>query len=146
MKQTGIIAGSVVLGLILLLGVLPTIFKKKIIVGIDRELTRRVNAEVRYDHDRVRLSLLRRFPHLSVSLADLSVTGRAPFRGDTLLAAREFSMTINLLSLLSGERFVIRRITLDEPRMLVKTLKTGQSNYAIFVTDSVAGQDARVLQ
>jgi uncharacterized protein involved in outer membrane biogenesis len=138
MKRTGLIAGGVVLGLVLLLGVLPTIFKKKIIAGIDRELARRVNADVRFDHDRVSLSLLRRFPHLSVSLADLSVAGRAPFRGDTLVAAPEFSMTINLLSLLSGDRFVIRRITLDEPRILVKTLKTGQSNYDIFLTDSVA--------
>lgn len=138
MKRTGIIVGAVVLGLVLVLGVLPSFFKKKIIAGIDRELARRVNADVRFDHDRVSLSLLRRFPHLSVSLADVSVAGRAPFRGDTLVAAPEFSMTLNLLSLLSGERFVIRRISLEKPRILVKTLKTGQTNYDIFVTDSAA--------
>lgn len=134
MKRTLRIAGLVVLGLVALLAALPLLFKNQIKARLDRELSKNLRADVRYGD--VGLSLLRHFPNVTLSLEDLAVTGRPPFRGDTLLVARELGFSFDALSLVRGEKIKVHAVDLDQPIVGLKVLPDGRANYAIYQPDT----------
>lgn len=138
MKRTLRIAGLVLLGLIVLLAALPLLFKGQIKARLDRELAKNLTADVRYGD--VSLSLLRRFPNVTVSLSNLAVTGRAPFRGDTLLAARELGFSFNAMSVMRGEKIKVNALDLDRPVVGLKVLPDGQANYDIYQPDTTRNE------
>ncbi|MCK7556927.1 AsmA family protein [Chitinophaga sedimenti] len=75
--------------LIALLIAIPYFFKGKIMAKVKEELNKQLNAKV--DFKDVDISLIRRFPRLAVALKEFSVTGVAPFEGDTLVAVNSGS-------------------------------------------------------
>lgn len=138
MKRTLLIAGGVLLGLVVVLAALPVLFKDQIKARLDRELTKNLHADVAYGD--VSLSLLRHFPNVTLSLENLAVTGRAPFRGDTLLAARELGFSFNAMSVVTGEKIRVSALDLDEPVIGLKVLPDGQANYAIYQPDTLRNE------
>ena len=138
MKRTLRIAGLVLLGLVVLLAALPLLFKNQIKARLDGELAKNLHADVRYGD--VGLSLLRHFPNVTLSLENLAVTGRPPFRGDTLLAARELGFSFNALSLVRGEKIKVNAVDLDRPVVGLRVLPDGQSNYAIYQPDTTRNE------
>jgi len=130
MKRIVLIAGGVLLGLLGLMAAVPLLFKDQIKARIDAEISKNIRAQVRYGA--VGLNLLRHFPNVTVSLENLAVTGYAPFRGDTLLAADRLGLSLDVLSLLRGEKIKIGSIDLEKPVVGLKVLTDGQANYDVY--------------
>lgn len=134
MKKFLKISGSIVLIVLLLLVVTPWFFKDKIAGLVKDELNKQVNANV--DFQTARLSLLRSFPNFSLSLKQLSVINQQPFEGDTLAYLGSLTLTVDLMSVISGGPYVVKRIALDKVVMNFLSLKTGEVNWDIVATST----------
>ena len=120
----------------LILLVLPFAFKGKIMKMVQEGASASVNAKISFDND-LSLSLIRNFPNLSVGVNNLKVIGVDSFKKDTLFSAPEIRMTIDISSLLGGNKPIsIRRIYLKQPRLNVVVLKSGRANYDIAKPDT----------
>lgn len=120
----------------LILLVLPFAFKGKIMKMVQEGASASVNAKISFDND-LSLSLIRNFPNLSVGVNNLKVIGLDSFKKDTLFSAPEIRMTIDISSLLGGNKPIsIRRIYLKQPRLNVVVLKSGRANYDIAKPDT----------
>ncbi|WP_266362725.1 AsmA-like C-terminal region-containing protein [Tellurirhabdus rosea] len=132
MKKAGIILASVLGVLLLAAWIIPTFYKDKILARVQREINNRVAADVQFSPENVNISLLRHFPNLSIQTGSLSIAGKAPFVGDTLLSAADLDVSLNLMSVLGGDKLEVKGVHLDRPRILIKRLRNGQANYDIY--------------
>ncbi len=131
MKKVLIILASLI-GLILLAAVLvPIIFKDDIQAAIDKELDKALNAKVYYDTDAFSVSLFKSFPDISVTVGDFGIVGVEPFEADTLVDVTEFSLTLDIMSVINGEQIEIVDVSLIEPTINVIVLEDGTANYDI---------------
>ncbi|HEX5581177.1 MAG TPA: AsmA-like C-terminal region-containing protein, partial [Gemmatimonadaceae bacterium] len=85
--------------------------------------------------DGVGLSLFRDFPNVTLRVDGLGVTGVDRFDGDTLLAARELRVVLDLGSVIrnlrSGEAIVVREVALERPVARLVVLEDGAANWDI---------------
>lgn len=138
MKKVLILTVSIIFLLAGIVFAVPYFFKDKIQAKVNQEIEKKINAKVYYNE--FDISLIKHFPKLTLSLADFGVVGHAPFRGDTLVQAKEFSVSVDVKSILSGDKIDIHAIALESPKILIKTLRDGSSNYDIYKTDSLEVQ------
>ncbi len=122
--------------LLVALFTLPYLFKDKILAVAKREMNARLNANA--DFSNLDLSFFRSFPRLSVRLESLRITGNGSFAKDTLIAAKNIDVAVNLLSLFNPENIRIYSIALDEPRIHALVDKQGRTNWDIVKPDSSA--------
>ncbi|HET9057651.1 MAG TPA: AsmA-like C-terminal region-containing protein [Chitinophagaceae bacterium] len=127
-------AGIIFILLIAFIVVAPFLFKDKIVAYVKAEANKQLNASV--DFGDFSLSLLRNFPNFSLSINNVSIANKDEFEGDTLFAAKKMSVTINLMSVINGDQYKIRKIELDEPRVHAIVLKNGKVNWDIVKSDS----------
>lgn len=131
MKKVLIIFSSLI-GLILLAAIiLPIIFKDDIQAAIDKELDNALNAKVYYNTDAFSVSLFKSFPDISVTVGDFGIVGIEPFETDTLVDVKEFSLTLDIMSVINGEQIEIVNVSLIEPTINVLVLPDGKANYDI---------------
>ena len=123
----GILFGLIVIALVLI----PLIFKDDIRQTLDQTLDESLNAKVYYDTDRFSLSLIKNFPDFTVSLGGFGIAGIEEFEGDTLVDVDQFLVTIDLMSVISGDQIMINEILLNEPRITVLVMPDGKANYDI---------------
>ncbi|MEO6883291.1 MAG: AsmA-like C-terminal region-containing protein [Bacteroidia bacterium] len=122
-------AGISFLVLILILAALPFLFKGKIVKMIKEQANENLNAKINFgDFD---LTLLSSFPDFKLSVDSVSVVNIAPFQGDTLFSVNNLSVTVNLMSVISGNQYKINSIYLQKPRIFAKVLKDGTANWSI---------------
>jgi hypothetical protein len=120
---------SIVLGvLLLLLLVLPFLFKSTISEFVKDQVNETVHATV--DWDRIGLTFFRGFPDLSVNLHDVSVVGVEQFEGDTLVALNRFEFRVNPFGALR-KRIEVKTILLDRPLINGIVLEDGTANWDI---------------
>ena len=86
--------------------VTPFLFKDKIIEIAKRELNNMLTAKV--DFGDLKLSFIRNFPNAYVALEDLSVVGTGEFEGDTLVAFKKFSVTVDIKSVIKMENIQVK--------------------------------------
>lgn len=110
--------------------VLPFAFKGKILQIAKEQANNNINAKVNFSDD-ISLSLIKSFPNFTLEIKDLSVVGINEFEGDTLFAAKEISATLDIMSVISGDKIKIRSILLDQARVNAIVLKDGKSNWDI---------------
>ena len=127
MKKTITIVASILGALILLIVVVPILFKGPIERKVKAEINNMVNATVNYES--FSLSLIRSFPDLRIGLKGLSVVGADRFSNDTLLAVNNLAIEVDLMSAFS-ESFQISSINIDQPKV-----------HAIVLADSTANWD-----
>jgi hypothetical protein len=108
---------------------LPFIFKDKILAKVKTEINNNVNAKV--DFKEFDLSVFRSFPNLSMDLAGLTVVGVADFEGDTLASIVKAAFTIDILSVIKGDKINIRTVSLEQPRIQLLVLSNGKANWDI---------------
>ena len=121
---------AIVLGvLILLMIATPFLFKSKIRQFVRNQVNQQVEATVEWE--RFSVSLIRGFPDLSVGLKGLTVTGDAPFEGDTIVSLEMFDFRVDLGSAISGD-IVVEKIILDRPVIMARVLSDGTASYDIF--------------
>lgn len=116
------------------LAALPFVFKDKIMVILRQELNKRLTAEV--DFRDLKISFLRSFPDASVSLKDLYIAGKDDFEGDTLLMSRDVNMVINLKSLFGNTGYEVKKMQINDSKVLARVLKDGRANWDIFPEDT----------
>ena len=118
---------------VLVLALLPYLFRGRIAAIARTEIAASVNADVRWSG--VDISLLRNFPNVTLRLNDLSVVNTAPFAGDTLVAMREFRLVLDLVSvvryLTGGHAIVVRQVIVQQPVAHLRVLEDGTANWQI---------------
>lgn len=92
--------------LVLILAITPYLFKDKIQAMIAKSINENVNATVTFND--VDLSLFRNFPKASLTIDKITITNKAPFKGDTLFFAEEINLKMSI-----GEIFKNATETLD---------------------------------
>ncbi len=139
MKKFFLILASILLILIISLAAIPFFFKDKIAALVKEQANNNVNAVVNFDND-IDLSLFKNFPHFTLGINDLSVVGIQEFEGDTLIALKRFSATLDVMSVINGDQIKVIRVLLDEPVMNALINKEGKANWDITKpsTDSAA--------
>ena len=110
--------------------VLPFAFKGKILQIAKEQANNNINAKVNFSDD-MGLSLIKSFPNFTLEIKDLSVVGINEFEGDTLFESKEISATLDIMSVISGDKIKIRSILLDQARVNAIVLKDGKSNWDI---------------
>ncbi|MFC1729741.1 AsmA-like C-terminal region-containing protein [candidate division KSB1 bacterium] len=129
MKKILKVSGIVILILIVLMIVLPFIFKGRIVEEVKKEINNNVNAKV--DFTDFSLSLFRSFPNFSFGLENLTVIGLDAFEDDTLASVPSFYLTIDLFSVIGGSSYPVKKISIQKPRILLKVLEDGSANWDI---------------
>ena len=137
MKKFLKIGGISLLLIFVILLALPFLFKGKIIQSIKEETNKNINAKVNFSDD-IGLSLIKSFPKLQLDINQLSIVGVDTFRNDTLAYLPKLSITMNLMSVIKGEKIEINRIYLQEPMLNILVLENGKANYDIAKADSSA--------
>lgn len=124
-KITGIVLAS----LLLIMAVLPFLFKGRILQKVQDEANASLNAKLHFDD--VSLNLFRSFPNFSLGLENLSIEGKGDFQGDTLIKAKEIRLSLDLRSVIGGGTLKIGKIHLEQPDIRLKVLKDGKANWDI---------------
>ncbi|SNR50617.1 AsmA family protein [Hymenobacter mucosus] len=126
----------------------PFLFKDKIRQEFDKQLAQRVRAKVEYDPGNVDVTLLSTFPNLSLRLDQLRIIGQDSFSRDTLAYLPRLDVGLDLMSVISGDQIKIKNVTLEQPDLSLRVLKSGRANWDVFVSDSAAaaqGQDTTAV-
>ncbi len=114
---------------VLLLFITPILLKGKIETIAKQEINKQINATVNWDD--FSLSLIRKFPSLSINMSGLSVVGLQQFEGDTILSLKDFYVSVDLLSAISGSEVEVETILLDKPFIHAKVLADSTANWDI---------------
>ncbi|WP_113637692.1 AsmA-like C-terminal domain-containing protein [Nubsella zeaxanthinifaciens] len=114
----------------------PYLFKDQIVAKVKSVINQKVNAKV--DFKAFDLTLIRSFPKMGIRLNDLSVVGIDSFANDTLANIKQLQLDLNLMSVIKGETYEINAVSLQEPTILAKVLKSGKANWDIMKPDSTA--------
>jgi hypothetical protein len=137
-------AGGLIAVLLVLLLVLPFLFRGRIEERVKLEANKTLNARV--DWRALGLSFFRNFPNLTLTLDDLTTVGVDKFQGDTLAAVRHLRVVLDLASVLgnamSGKPIVVRAVELDQPRLRLIALEDGTANWDITKKTAEAPQPA----
>ncbi|MFY7652367.1 MAG: hypothetical protein ACOVQE_06670, partial [Chitinophagaceae bacterium] len=89
-KYTGIVVLLLLLMVVLAPYILPNTVSQKIKQLANESLTTELN------FSKARLSFIRHFPKLTLSLYDVNLKGSAPFNNQSLLTAKEIALGIDL--------------------------------------------------
>ena len=134
MKKFLKITGISILIILLLLFIIPFLFKGKIIALAKKEINAMITA--RADFSDASLSLFRNFPRVSLSLENLHITDVEGFPGDTLVAADNIAVALDLISVIRGTNINVHRVTIENPRIHALVNSAGQANWDIMRADS----------
>lgn len=129
LKVSGISMGS----LLLILFILPFLFPKTIEKSVKSWINQSVTSKV--DFSSARFTFFKHFPSLTFTLQDISITGCEPFEKDTLIAGKELSLGVDLLSLISSS-IKVNQIFLSDARINILVDEKGNANYNIYRTTS----------
>lgn len=123
----------VLASILLLLVLLPFLFRGRIEEGVQAAIERSVDARVRWTD--VGLSVLRDFPDVTFRLGDLAVTGVGGFEGDTLVAMSQLRVVLDLGSVIGnlrrGDPIVVRELEMLRPVARLVVLEDGTANWDI---------------
>jgi len=129
LKKTLKYLSILIVVLLIILCTVPLLFKDKIKTTLLSEIDKNINAKVNFDE--LSFSVFKKFPHLTVTLHNVCVTGIDDFTGDTLISAKEFRISFNLIRILRGKDLEIKAIHLEDPLVYARVLKNGKANYNI---------------
>ena len=125
--------------LLLVLFLLPILFPGKVVEKVKGFANNNLNGEVNFST--VRLSFFNHFPSLTVTLHDFSLKGSAPFKKDTLVAADEIALGINVRALVFDGRIHIDKIFISDALMNVQVNEKGEANYNCLLYTSDAADE-----
>lgn len=132
MKRILKIGGISLLVIILLLAILPFLFKGKVKEAIVTAVNDMLNAEF-YMGD-LSMNFFSNFPNASVSIDQVGLIGKEDFQGDTLANVGKVKVVIDLSSLLK-ETYVINSVEVIDPTLHAKVNEQGAANWDIIKSD-----------
>lgn len=143
-RKLAIGLGASVVALLVVLMLVPLLFRDRIASRLRTEANAAVNAQVAWRG--AGLSVLRDFPNVTVSLEGMSVVGAKPFAGDTLVAIREARLVLDVGSVVgylrAGAPIVVREIVLGGPAVHLRVLADGTPNWDIARSRATSGPAA----
>lgn len=140
MKKFLKITGISLLVLLVLLFTLPFLFKGKIIQMARQEANKSLNAKLDFSDD-IGISIFRSFPKLTLSMKEVRIVGVDTFRNDTLVSLPEISVSLNLMSVIKGDKMEINKIYLKNPDINLLVLANGKANWDIAKSDTTVQTD-----
>lgn len=108
--------------------IVPYVYRDKIPMVVKTALDDNLDATT--EIGAINLSLFQHFPHLSVRIHEIRITGKETFRKDTLLKAKEIDLSLDLLKALKGQ-YDILNITLNSPHICAIVNRKGVANWNI---------------
>lgn len=135
-------SGITILLLLILIVAAPFIFKDKIVQIVKEEANKSLNAKV--DFGEFDLTLFSSFPDFRFKIQKVSVINIEPFKGDTLAYIKELSFDLNIKSVISGDKYQINSLIIDEPQINGIVMTDGKANWDIAKasTDTAAVEPA----
>lgn len=118
--------------LLLLIGIVFTtiwLHKDELIIRIKEELNTQIDADIEFESYRIKL--FRNFPDATLGLFNLSLTGRDPFKEDTLILIENLEVEVDLWSLIR-KPFLVESILVNNGIVKAKVLQDGRANWSIF--------------
>ncbi len=122
-------SGITILLLLILIVAAPFIFKDKIVQIVKEEANKNLNAKV--DFGEFDLTLFSSFPDFRFKIQKVSVINIEPFKGDTLAYIKELSFDLNIESVISGDKYQINSLIIDEPKINAIVMADGKANWDI---------------
>jgi len=119
--------------LFVLLFTLPYLFPQTVNNKIKQWANGSINGRIEFSG--TRLSFFRHFPNLTLTLNDFSLKGSIPFQNDTLLAAKEVSLGINLTTLFR-DNITVNKIYFTQALINIQTDTAGHTNYNVYKAKS----------
>ncbi|MDR6940797.1 AsmA family protein [Mucilaginibacter pocheonensis] len=123
------ISAITIVSLLLLMFLLPYLFPETVTNKIKQWAGGSINGKLSFTS--TRLSFFKRFPALTLTLNDFSLGGSAPFQNDTLVAAKEVSLAIDLSSIFKS-KININKIYLSQAFINIQVDSSGQANYNVY--------------
>ena len=135
-------SGITFLLLLILVIAAPFIFKDKLVQLVKDEANSSLNAKV--DWGEFDLTLFSSFPDFRFKIQKVSVINIEPFKGDTLAYIKELSFDLNIKSVISGDKYQINSLVIDEPKINGIVMHDGKANWDIAKasTDTAAAAPA----
>lgn len=114
----------------------PFVFKDKIKTMVLTTINKNVDATVAFNE--VDLSLLKNFPKASISIADLNIINKAPFKNDTLFYAHNFMLKMSVTELFKSNEdpISIESFSSENVKVTIIFNKEGLANYDIALKDT----------
>jgi len=132
--------GITVAGILLLMFLIPLLFPGTIASEVKKVANKSLDAKLNFSKSK--LSFFTHFPSLTVSLDDLSLTGSAPFRNDTLLKADQVAFGINLKRLIFNNEVKINKLYVSDAFVNVMVNSKGQANYNVYISPDKQPKDS----
>ena len=135
---------AILIGLIIIvLIIVPMLFKDQMLTKVKEEINKNVNAKVEFTD--FKLSLIKTFPNLNLGLHEVSVEGVDDFEGDTLVYFESFNVQVNLISAIKKD-VVVKGIVLNKPFINGIVLEDSSVNWDITLpleemTDTVSVEE-----
>jgi hypothetical protein len=131
MKKILKIIGIILLIFVAILIAIPFVLESKIDTIVQNYADENLDADLSFDD--ISLSLISSFPKAEVSVENLKITNRAPFKDETLATAKSISFEMPLSELFKGSEdpLIVNEIIADEMLLTLKTNKNGTTNYDI---------------
>lgn len=127
------ITGVTIASILLLMFLLPLLFPGRIAEQVKAFANKKLDGELSFSESN--LSFFKHFPSLTVTLDDFSLKGSAPYKNDTLVAAKDVSFGINLKNLIFDGIVNIDEIYVSKGLINVKVNEKGQANYNVYISD-----------
>ena len=86
------------------------------------------------DYKKTHLSFFKHFPSLTVSVDDFILKGSKPYQEDTLLAAKEVAVGINLKNLIFNQEVKIDEIYVNDAYANIFVNSKGEANYNVYIS------------
>ena len=134
LKRTLKILSLLILVLLVAVASVPFFFKSKIKTLLLTEIDKNINAKV--DFTQLSFSSIKKFPRFTVTLHEPTITGVGEFAGDTLIDAKEISVSLNVYKLIKGQGVEITGIHLEQPLVYARIFKNGHANFNITKADT----------
>jgi uncharacterized protein involved in outer membrane biogenesis len=137
MKKIFKIIGIILLIFVAILVAIPFVLESKIDAIVQNYADENINAKVEFDD--VSLSLISSFPNAKVTIDNLTITNKEPFKEEVFTTAKSIGLKMPIIELLKNpndEPIVITNVTIDEALMTLKENTVGATNWDIFKTEA----------
>ncbi|MEM7105972.1 MAG: AsmA-like C-terminal region-containing protein [Bacteroidota bacterium] len=119
---------------------IPYFFKDEVVTLVKKEINNSVDAKIDFNED-IKLSLLRSFPDLSLTLSDLSVSGNGIFEGLDLAVVKNANLQLDLMSVVNKENpIIVKDVKLEGADIYIKVNENRTANYDIAKSSGSASE------
>jgi len=129
MRRKIIIIAGILLLIMGTMASLPFLFKDKLLARVKTTLNNQINAKI--DFSDFQISVFPQFPKVKMKLQNLSLIGINEFAHDTIFSASSISTCISLMDMFSSKAVELKNLTIENPKILLKSNLAGAKNWNI---------------